>query len=156
ATDRRCQFFLMARSRKSLEEHWLKGSVPQYPPHTDSAGVPVQIVAARPKMPKDLPAVAQAEWKRLVKELYRRGVLTRVESSALEIYCRMFARWKAASEEVEKRGVLIETTWTDSEGTEHSKLIENPASKVAARLESNLRQMLQQFSATPASREKVK
>lgn len=142
----------MARSKKSLEKHWLAGSNPQWVMPSDGQTFP----AGKPKMPRDLSPVAQAEWRRLVRELQRRGTLTRVDSSALEIYCTTFARWKQAVAEVEKHGPVIETTWTDQHGTVHTKLIENPASKIAGRLENSLRAMLKEFSATPASRDKAK
>jgi P27 family predicted phage terminase small subunit len=141
----------MSRPKKSLEQHWLEGSAPQW-----SAPDAQAFPAGRPKMPRDLSPVAQAEWKRLVRELQRRGTLTRVDSSALEIYVTTFARWKQAVAEVEKRGPVIESTWTDQHGNEHSKLVENPASKIAARLETSLRLALKEFSATPASRDKAK
>lgn len=141
----------MARSKKSLEQHWLQGSTPQW-----SADAPPSFAAGKPKMPGDLSPVERAEWKRLVKELEQRGTLTRCDSSALEIYVRCFGRYKRACEEVEKHGPVIESTWTDQHGTEHSKLVENPASKIAGRLESTLRHMLREFSATPASRERAK
>jgi P27 family predicted phage terminase small subunit len=141
----------MARSKKSLEQHWLQGSAPQWA-MPDAQPYP----AGKPKMPRDLSPVAQAEWKRLVRELQGRGTLTRCDSSALEIYATTFARWKQAVAEVEKHGPVIESTWTDGSGTVHTKRVENPASKIAGRLENSLRAMLKEFSATPASREKAK
>ncbi|MGH9505051.1 MAG: phage terminase small subunit P27 family [Terriglobales bacterium] len=141
----------MGRPRKSPEEHALNGTRPKY----DSAAGESTFKGGKPKMPKDLSPAAEAEWKRLVKELTRRGTLTRVDSSALEIYVVTFARWKAVCKEAEERPV-VETTWTDQHGTVHAKVTENPASKIAGRLENSMRAMLQQFSATPASREKTK
>jgi P27 family predicted phage terminase small subunit len=142
----------MPRLKKDLRKHLLEGTQPQWAAGDEQPN----FAAARPKMPKYLPPVAAKEWKRLVNELSQRGTLTRCDSSALEIYVTTFARWKQAVAEVEKRGPVIESTWTDQHGTEHSKLVENPASKIAARLENSLRQMLKEFSATPASRDRTK
>lgn len=141
----------MARPPISTEEHRLRGTKSRA-----AADRPAQFVAGKPKMPKDLPPVAQAEWKRLVKDLARRGTLTRADSSAMEIYCRMFARWRAADEAAQRVGPEIETSWLDKNGVEHTKTVANPTWKLAAQLEANLRHMLQQFSATPASRERTK
>jgi hypothetical protein len=51
---------------------------------------------------------------------------------------------------------LSETSWLDKNGVEHIKVEESPASKIAARLESQMRAYLIQFSATPVSRKLTK
>jgi P27 family predicted phage terminase small subunit len=142
----------MPRQRKTKDEHWLANSVPQY---SDAPEQGPGFRAGRPKMPKDLPPVAQDEWKRMTKQLLRRGTLTSVDASVLEIYCCAFARWKKMALEAEKNP-LIETEWTDAAGATHTKTVENPASKIAARLEISLRNYQKELSATPASREKTK
>ena len=141
----------MPQPRKSIEQHRLNGTTPEY------AGSAEPLFAGgKPKMPKDLSPVAAAEWKRLVRELAKRETLTKVDSSALEIYATTFARWKACVSELEKYGPVVETTWTDQSGNIHTKRTENPASKIAGRLENSMRAMLKEFSATPASREKTR
>jgi P27 family predicted phage terminase small subunit len=139
----------MARARKTEEQHWLQGSKPEW-----SAPDSPSFAGGKPKMPKELSPVAQAEWKRLVKHLQQRGTLTRCDASALEIYCETYARWRQCLADIAVHGPVIETTWTDSHGTEHEKRVPNPAAKLAAQLETSMRQMLKEFSATPASREK--
>jgi len=141
----------MPRSRKSLELHALQGTTPDWtnPGATSFAG-------GKPKMPRDLSEVERAEWRRLTKELGKRGTLTRVDSSALEIYVRMFGRWKACVADIEKRGPVVESTWVGQDGIERSKFVENPSSKIANRLENSMRAMLKEFGSTPASREAAK
>ncbi len=107
-------------------------------------------------MPKDLSPESEQEWRRIVKELIRRGTMTRVDASSLEVYVRMWARWKQCLADIEKNGPVVTTEWTDSEGEVHQKRIENPASKIAGRLENSIRAYQKEFSATPASREKTK
>ena len=140
------------RPRKPLDVHELQGTRPKYGSDDDQS---TAFAGGKPKRPKDLTPEAEAEWKRLVKELSKRGTLTKVDSSALEIYVVMWARWKKVAALADANPVT-EVTWKDSDGNMHSKVVEHPASKQAARLETNLRAMLQQFSATPASREKTK
>jgi P27 family predicted phage terminase small subunit len=142
----------MPRPRKTESEHWLANTVPQY---SDAPESTQGFRAGRPKMPKDLPPVAEAEWRRMCKQLLKRGTLTAVDSSALEIYVRMFARWVKVAAMAEEEP-LVETEWTDSAGAVHKKVVENPASKIAARLEISLRNYQKEFAATPASRDKAK
>lgn len=142
----------MPRPRKTESEHWLANTTPQY---SDAPESTAGFRAGRPKMPKDLPPVAQDEWKRMTKQLLRRGTLTAVDASALEIYCRLFARWKKVAA-IAEENPLIETDWKDSAGETHTKTVENPASKIAARLEISLRNYQKEFAATPASRDKAK
>jgi P27 family predicted phage terminase small subunit len=143
----------LARQRKSIAEHELAGTTPQYSNNQPETGPGFR--AARPTMPKDLPPAAQAEWRRMCKQLLKRGTLTAIDSSALEIYVRMFARWVKVAAMAEENP-LTTTTWVDSTGVEREKVVENPASKIAARLEISLRAYQKEFAATPASRDKVR
>jgi P27 family predicted phage terminase small subunit len=138
------------RARKSLAEHELSGTEPQY---VDAAAPPFR--RSKPKMPDDLSPAAETEWKRLVKELSKRGTLTRVDSSMLEVYVRMWSRWKKVAALAEENPVT-DVSWIDKNDTEHFKTIEHPASAMASRLENSLRNMLKELSATPASRERTR
>jgi P27 family predicted phage terminase small subunit len=138
--------------RKSKELHALTGTKPHYKTDDETASV---FVGGKPKMPKDLPPEAQTEWKSLVKELTKRGTLTRADSSSLQIYVVMWARWRKVSAMAQANPVT-EIVWVGKDGEEHSKVVEHPASAMAARLENSLRNMLKELSATPASRERTK
>lgn len=139
----------MPTPKKSAELHALQGTKSQ------AVSDDVSFPAGRPKMPADLPPLAEAEWRRLAPKLGKRKTLTKADASALEIHCRMYSRWRKVSDLAEE-SPLTEVTWLDSKGIEHSKIIESAASKVAAKLESNLRNFLMQFGATPASRSRTK
>jgi len=138
------------RARKSLQDHDLSGTEPQY---VVADAPPFR--GGKPKMPADLSPEAVTEWKRLVKELSKRGTLTRVDSSMLELYVRMWSRWKKVAALAEANPV-DDVSWVDKNGTEHFKTIEHPASAMASRLENSLRNMLKELSATPASRERTR
>ena len=134
------------------ELHRLKGTRPtrtQNPAESKFTG-------GRPTMPKDLSEAAQAEWKRLVRQLHRRGTLTKIDGSALQIYVEMYSRWKLCLQEIEENGIMVEQTTTDSNGQPHTRRVQNPAAKLATQLENSMRQMLREFAATPATREKAK
>lgn len=138
----------MPTPRKEIDEHLLQGTTPDWTPEYEFA-------SGRPKMPNDLGPVAEAEWKRLVPKLCRRKQLTKADASALEIYCRIHARWRKV-EAMAAANPLSETSWLDKNGNEHIKIEESPASKIAARLESQMRAYLTLFSATPVSRKLTK
>jgi P27 family predicted phage terminase small subunit len=74
----------------------------------------------------------------------------------LELYCVTYEQWLACVEEVRKHGVMVDAEVTDSSGEAHTKRVINPAGKLGAQLHNALRQMLKEFAATPASREKAK
>lgn len=141
----------MPRPRKSLAVHALSGTRPEYV--TPDAPV---FAPSKPKMPKDLTPAEEAEWKRVVRELKKRGTLTRVDSSLLEIYVRIWGRWKLLADDVKTHGAMVEDTRVDKHGEQYTVRVVNPAVKEAARLETSLRLYLQQFAATPASREAVR
>jgi P27 family predicted phage terminase small subunit len=140
----------MPMPRKSLSEHALTGTKPQW-----VTGDEPDFVGGRPKMPKDLTPEAQEEWKRIVNGLSKRRTVTRVDSSMLELYVRMWARYKKVAALAEANP-CTEVSWVDKNGDEHFKTVEHPASKMATQLENSLRNMLKELSATPASRSRTK
>ena len=79
----------MPTPKKSPELHALMGTKSQ-------ALIPEEpsFAAGRPKMPSDLPPLAVAEWARLCPKLNKRKTLTKADASALEIYCRIYSRWR--------------------------------------------------------------
>jgi phage terminase small subunit len=51
------------------------------------------VTIARPAMPKDLPAEAKAEWRRVVPELEEIGLLAKVDRAMLIRYCSAWSDW---------------------------------------------------------------
>lgn len=134
----------------SEEVHRLKGTRPT------RAAAPQEFAAGRPSMPRHLSPIARDKWKELVRLLSQRGTLTKVDANALELYCETYQQWRACLDEIAKHGVMVNVTVTDSSGESFSKRVQNPAQKLAVQLFNALRQMLKEFAATPASREKAK
>ncbi len=56
--------------------------------------------------PKWLKGEARAEWKRITPVLYKVGLLTEADISALEKYCMAHARWRQAEAVIEKQKAL--------------------------------------------------
>src|SRR5947207_11816997 len=53
-----------------------------------------------PTCPSHLLPAAKAEWKRLARELYDLGVLTRLDRGALAGYCQAYGRWVEAEKKL--------------------------------------------------------
>jgi P27 family predicted phage terminase small subunit len=140
----------MGRNPKPEWLHSLQGTTPQGGP-----GVSAH-VGGRPVMPKDLPEAGQKEWRRLVKELGKQQKLCKVDRSILEVHCRVYGMWRLACDDIEKRGINVESVVLDSNGEAHHKVVQNPSAKLAQQLTTQLRNTLAQLSATPSSREKAK
>ena len=138
----------MPTERKDLETHILQGTKPEY------MSEPV-FKSGRPKMPKDLPPLAIEEWRRITCQLCKRKTLTKGDATILELHCRIYSRYRKV-EALAAEHPVTETSWLDKNGNEHIKQDESPASKIASRLESQMRAYLVQLSATPASRKLTK
>ncbi len=113
------------------------------------------VVAGTPQMPKTLSAVAQEKWKQMITILRQRGILTKGDGPALEIYCESYARWRKCLAEIEDDGVMVTVDVMDSSGVAHTKKVLNPACRMASTLENSQRAMLQQLCTTVASRNSV-
>jgi len=142
----------MPTIRKSTRTHLLQGTEPQYSGGAESN---TTFFAGRPRMPKDMPPLAQEKWKELAAILRKRGTLTRGDGPVLELAAITYARWRSELAELESKGTMIEIEYFANERT-YTKLVINPLAKVVAQLESNLRQLYIQLGATPASRQKAK
>ena len=56
----------------------------------------------RPMMPRWLTGPAAKEWKRIVPELEKMGILAPVDSTMLAMYCTAFAEWRQADKLIKK------------------------------------------------------
>lgn len=101
-----------------------------------------------PSAPDYLGELGRAEWSRMVEDLQAAGVLSRVDASALGLYCAAYQRWREAEEAVARTG-LTASTLTGAEKVSPYVQIANKALETMARL-------LLEFGATPASRSRVK
>src|SRR2546422_9230004 len=71
---------------------WRKGEEPINAPHGPM------------RCPTWLKGIARTKWKDLVPQLTTMGVLARIDTTALERYCHLWARWRAAEEFLERYG----------------------------------------------------
>lgn len=113
---------------------------------------PGTVVAGRPRMPKTLSEIATARWRELVRILRQRGVLTKGDGPLIELCATTYERWQQCLTEIRDNGMMVETTWSDSDGNVHTKRVLNPCAKMATTLESQMRQQLRELCSTVASR----
>lgn len=66
-------------------------------------------LAALPRCPPHLSAVAQKEWRRLATPLHEAGLLTLADRAALAAYCTAYARWVEAEEKLSETPPLLKT-----------------------------------------------
>jgi P27 family predicted phage terminase small subunit len=141
----------MARPRLPDSHHALVGG--KY--RNRSKTVESQLSAGAPRMPAHLGAEARKEWKRVLPMLLQRDSLTDADATVLSLYAETFARWVAAKQEVAERGLTIEVTVLDRNGTPIISRKANPALRIAENCERSLRSFLRELGLTPAARERV-
>ena len=104
--------------------------------------------ATMPRSPRWLSPVAKCEWRRVAGELYRLGLLTTVDQTALAAYCDCYATWRAACEDVVRQGITV----CNADGVD----IKNPAVTVREKALEQMRQYMAEFGMTPSSRSRIK
>jgi P27 family predicted phage terminase small subunit len=100
-----------------------------------------------PQVPTWLSPEAKQEWKRVVPELDRLGLLTLVDRSSLSAYCESWATFVKAQKDVTKRGVLVT-------GYRGSK-VKNPSLQIARDAMQAIRGFAAEFGLTPSARTRL-
>lgn len=101
----------------------------------------------RPTCPPHLSASAKAEWKRIVPELEKMGLLTKVDRSALAAYCNAYGEWKDTCELLKGKSPIIKT--------EAGNIIQNPLVGIAHKASELMYKFLVEFGMTPSSRTRI-
>ena len=136
----------MSRGRKALPSnlHVLHGT------HRDDrhgGGVAVKIV--NPDPPSGLPDDAATEWRRIAPILSGYKLLSDLDLTALEMYCRVYARWLDAERRLDESGKLVFRTHT---GYETQSAYLNIINQCLKQMQS----LMAEFGMTPATRERLK
>jgi hypothetical protein len=146
----------VGRPRKSDALHRLQGTQ-RHESTVDPEDDSKEFTGGRLKMPPEFKEDPKrlSVWKMLFGPLQKRRTLTKADSAAAVLVVEQWLLWEVVNAEAQARP-FSEVTWRDSAGHEHTKAVESAALKAAATLHRTIMQGLQQFSATPASREKTK
>lgn len=99
------------------------------------------------KVPVWMPPDGKREWKRVVPELERLGLLTKVDDAALEGYCNAYARALQAGRHVKKNGITIVT--------DKGFIIAHPAVSMEKNAWAQVRQFGSEFGLTPSARTRI-
>lgn len=113
-----------------------------------------------PTMPRDLSREGRKAWKRLVPELVRYNLLSRVDSDALEDLCETIGLIKVLRRSINARQELLLTKNEDPAGAVEARTpkgmrIQSPTYQALNREREKLRSWLAEFGLTPAQRARV-
>lgn len=110
------------------------------------------VPVAVPECPRHIEKnkVASAEWKAITGELYKLGLVAKVDKAALAVYCIAYARWVEAENKIEKMGeaALIQSTPNGYQQIGVWLQISN-------RMVELMHKMMAEFGMTPSARVRV-
>ncbi|MFQ6181647.1 phage terminase small subunit P27 family [Sinorhizobium meliloti] len=104
-------------------------------------------VRKAPQPPKDWPAAAKREWRRIMPILVERGVLSPADMHAVERFCEAAADIASAREAIAQHGAYI--------ADRHGELKRNPAYATLREATAESRRWSAEIGLTPASRSRV-
>lgn len=113
-----------------------------------------------PTMPKHMGKEAATEWKRMTPLLLELNLLTKIDRSALELYCRAYGRLQQVERALTARqDQLLEEGRDVTEAlvqpTPTGFLRESALSKLAAELSQQVDRYLASFGMSPSARSRV-
>ena len=108
-----------------------------------------EVAAECPAPPEYLLADAALEWKRIAPELWRLGLLTLLDVTALAGYCTSVARWREAEAWLKENGTTV--VLRDKDG--RVKYVQKaPQVAIAKEALERVKSFGAQFGMTPSSR----
>ena len=102
------------------------------------------VAIARPPMPRNLPAEAKAEWRRVVPELEEIGLLATIDRGVLIRYCTAWADWVELQGLLERSGKLIRG--------QKGNFVRNPLWFMKQDAEQTVAELGKQLGLTPVAR----
>lgn len=95
---------------------------------------------------------ASAEWRRVVPDLHRVGVLAHVDRSSLASYCVQWAVYVESMRIIAREGLHLTETITNKAGATYTRRIRHPIATTIADCERALNRYRQAFGLDPSSR----
>jgi P27 family predicted phage terminase small subunit len=108
-----------------------------------------------PQPPEFLARYAREEWYRVAPELYRLGLLTLVDVTALAAYCDAYGRWRTASEALAKMAERDATGRALLVKNADGNARQNPLVKIAANAAKDMLRFAGEFGLTPVARARI-
>ena len=131
------------RPPKPTEIKILEGNLGRRPLNINEPKPKFQI----PKCPSWLSDVARKEWRRVVPELERLGLLTCVDGAALEGYCQAYGRWVEAEQFMSAHGTIFKTP--------SGYIQQVPQVAIAQKYLAIVKGFYSEFGLTPSSRSRM-
>jgi P27 family predicted phage terminase small subunit len=136
--------------RKSLDEHNLSGTKPQY------VLAEVDVKPGRPSYPKGISPEAKRFFKTICRQLEKRGNLTEGDQELIRLAAILRDRHAKAIEHVTAEGEICSYTKLDKTGAQFESEQPNLWLKVAQESEKQIVSILDRLGLTPLNRAKVK
>jgi P27 family predicted phage terminase small subunit len=114
-----------------------------------------KIEAALPEAPDELNGFARAEWVRVSADLYRAGLLTRIDRAALASYCMAYGRWAQAERAIAKMAALDPITGGLMVKTSNGNAVQNPLVGTANKAMADMVRYAAEFGMTPSARSRI-
>jgi P27 family predicted phage terminase small subunit len=108
-----------------------------------------------PSPPPHLGDEAKVEWGRISEELYRLGLLTGVDRTALAAYCQAYARWVQAEKAIAKMAEKDQLTGGLMIKTSNGNAIQNPLVGIANKAMADMVRYAAEFGMTPSARSRI-
>ena len=102
------------------------------------------VMVSRPVMPRDLPAEARAEWRRITRELETAGLIASIDRAALIRYCTAWSDWVELDGLLQRSGKLLKGA--------RGHLVRNPLWFMKQDAEQTLAELGRQLCLTPVAR----
>lgn len=100
-----------------------------------------------PLCPSDLDPEAKREWRRVVPELDRIGMLAKVDRACLVCYCETWALYRVCQRKIVAEGPTYETDYGPKK---------RPEVAIASQCLAHIRAFCAEFGLTPSSRGRMK
>ena len=94
---------------------------------------------------------AAAEWRRVVPELERMGLLKRIDRAMLTAYCETWSTYVTATRQVEAEGLTVEVTTERKDGSSSTRVMSNPTVVIARSAGKELRAFATHFGLSPSA-----
>lgn len=109
-------------------------------------------------MPSWLSPTARVEWKRVVPQLCKLGVITKLDQAVLAGYCQAVAEYLESTRVLNVEGLLVEQIIyaRDSGKAVGARKAQHPMVAIQRSAYAIMRRFASEFGLTPASRKKLK
>lgn len=112
-------------------------------------------VAELPMPPTELCDDAKVEWGRVSAELYRVGLLSRIDRATLSAYCQAYGRWMVAERAITRMAASDPVTNGLLIKTKNGNAIQNPLVGTANKAMNDMVRIAAEFGMTPSARSRI-